>query len=42
MNRNKRNSILALETEGAVLTPSEYRRMKLSSFDDFQFELEQG
>ncbi|XP_071877324.1 thrombospondin-1 like protein golden goal isoform X1 [Bombus fervidus] len=39
---SKRNSILALETEGAALTPSEYRRMKLSSFEDFGFELEQG
>ncbi|OAD56642.1 SCO-spondin [Eufriesea mexicana] len=39
---NKRNSILALETEGAALTPSEYRRMKLSNFDEFGFELEQG
>ncbi|KAK9304257.1 hypothetical protein QLX08_004258 [Tetragonisca angustula] len=39
---NKRNSILALETEGTALTPSEYRRMKLSSFEDFGFELEQG
>ncbi|CAK9822132.1 SSPOP [Anthophora retusa] len=39
---SKRNSILTLETEGAALTPSEYRRMKLSSFEDFGFELEQG
>ncbi|KZC09359.1 PREDICTED: uncharacterized protein LOC107187597 [Dufourea novaeangliae] len=39
---SKRNSILTLETEGAALTPSEYRRMKLSSFEDFGFEFEQG
>ncbi|XP_076749632.1 thrombospondin-1 like protein golden goal isoform X1 [Xylocopa sonorina] len=38
---SKRNSILALETEGTALTPSEYRRMQLSSFEDFGFELEQ-
>ncbi|XP_026675492.1 uncharacterized protein LOC108632393 isoform X2 [Ceratina calcarata] len=38
---SKRNSVLALETEGAALTPSEYQRMKLSSFEDFGFELEQ-
>ncbi|XP_076221898.1 thrombospondin-1 like protein golden goal isoform X2 [Nomia melanderi] len=39
---SKRNSILTLETEGAALTPSEYRRMKLSNFEDFGFDLQQG
>ncbi|XP_076667643.1 thrombospondin-1 like protein golden goal [Andrena cerasifolii] len=39
---NKRSSILALETEGAALTPSEYRRMQLSSFEDIEFGFEQG
>ncbi|XP_043261355.1 uncharacterized protein LOC122402545 [Colletes gigas] len=39
---SKRNSILTHETEGATLTPSEYRRMKLSSFQDFKFEFDQG
>ncbi|XP_076390304.1 thrombospondin-1 like protein golden goal isoform X2 [Megachile rotundata] len=37
---NKRDSILTLETEGIALTPSEYRRMKLSTFDDFKLELD--
>ncbi|XP_034191909.2 thrombospondin-1 like protein golden goal isoform X1 [Osmia lignaria lignaria] len=39
---NKRDSILTLETEGIALTPSEYRRMKLSTFDDFKLELDPG
>ncbi|XP_076233758.1 thrombospondin-1 like protein golden goal isoform X2 [Calliopsis andreniformis] len=39
---NKRKSILTVETEGAALTPSTYRRMKLSSFEDIEFEFEQN
>ncbi|XP_076298910.1 thrombospondin-1 like protein golden goal isoform X3 [Lasioglossum baleicum] len=39
---SKRNSILTVETEGAALTPSEYRRMKLSNFEDFEFDFPQG
>ncbi|XP_078041483.1 thrombospondin-1 like protein golden goal isoform X3 [Augochlora pura] len=39
---SKRNSILTMDTEGAALTPSEYRRMKLSNFDDYGIEFQQG
>ncbi|XP_054009460.1 uncharacterized protein LOC128892872 [Hylaeus anthracinus] len=39
---SKRNSILTHETEGVALTPSEYRKMKLSSFQEFEFDFEQG